>query len=100
MTKATLKQLRFPTLDGLSVRASFDGGAMSSDFGAVLTAGVDRQIGLSDRLADAFADMRHESYITHPMRELLKQRIYQQAAAMKMVMTRMISVLIPCSSWL
>jgi len=64
----------------MSVRGHFDGGAMSSDFGALLIAGVDRQIGLSDRLADAFADMRHESYITHAMRDLLKQRIYQLAS--------------------
>jgi len=79
MTKATLKQLRFPTVDGLSVRASFDGGAMSSDFGSLLVAGVDRQIGLTARFSDAFTDKRHGSYITHVMQDLLKQRIYQQA---------------------
>jgi len=79
MTKATLKQLNFPTVDGLSVRASFDGGAMSSDFGSLLVAGVDLQLGLTARLADAFADKRHISYITHDMHNLLKQRIYQQA---------------------
>jgi len=79
MTKATSKQLRFPTVDGLSVRASFDGGAMSSDFGSLLVAGVDRQIGLTARLASAFIDKRHGSYVTHVMQDLLKQRIYQQA---------------------
>lgn len=49
-------QLRFPTVAGMSVRAHFDGGAMSSDFGALLLAGIDRQIGLTRRLADAFSD--------------------------------------------
>lgn len=80
MTKDTPEQLRFPTIAGLSVRASFDGGAMSSDFGALLLAGVDRQIGLTRRLADAFSDQRHGSYVTHVMHDLLKQRIYQQAS--------------------
>jgi len=79
MTKATSKQLRFPTVDGLSVRGHFDGGAMSSDFGSLLIAGVDRQIGLTARLADALADKLHGSYITHVMHDLHKQRIYQQA---------------------
>jgi len=64
----------------MSVRGHFDGGAISSDFGALLIAAVDRQIGLCDRFANAFSDMRHESYITHAMRELRKQRIYQQAS--------------------
>ncbi len=79
MAKATSKQLRFPTIAGMSVRGHFDGGAMSSDFGALLVAGIDRQIGLTARFADAFTDMRHGSYITHVVRDLLKQRIYQQA---------------------
>lgn len=37
MTKTISKQLRFPTISGMSVRAAFDGGAMSSDFGATLS---------------------------------------------------------------
>jgi len=79
MANSTSEQLRFPTIAGMSIRANFDGGAMSSDFGALLVAGVDRQIGLTQRLANAFSDQRNQSYITHYMRDLLKQRIYQQA---------------------
>ena len=51
MPKATSKQLRFPTVDGLSVRGDFDGSSMSSDFGPVLLSGIDRQSGLTQRLA-------------------------------------------------
>ncbi len=80
MTHTTSEQLRFPTIAGMSIRGNFDGGALSSNFGALLLAGVDRQIGLSERLASAFTDMRHESYITHIIRDLFKQRIYQQAS--------------------
>jgi len=62
MTKATSEQLRFPTVDGLSVRANFDGGALSSDFGALLLAGVDRQTGLTQRLASLFQRERGQVY--------------------------------------
>jgi len=81
MTKTISEQLRFPTAAGMSVRAAFDGGAMSSDFGVLLLAGVDRQIGLTKRLAASFTDRRHASYVDHTLSDLLKQRIYQQASA-------------------
>jgi len=80
MAKHTSEQLRFPTVEGLSIRGHFDAGAMSSDFGALLLSGIDHQIGLTERLAHAFSDQRHESYITHVMQDLLRQRIYQQAS--------------------
>jgi hypothetical protein len=77
MSQSTPEQLRFPPVDGLTVRADFDGGAMSSDFGPLILRGVDRQIGLTERLAQAIDDQRHASYITHPLRDLLAQRIFQ-----------------------
>ncbi len=81
MSKSTSKQLCFPTISGMSVRAAFDGGAMSSDFGALLLACVDRQMGLTDRLAASFNDRQHPSYVDHVLANLLKQRICQQACA-------------------
>ena len=74
-------QLRFPPVAGLTVRGDFDGGALSSDFGPLILRGVDRQIGLTERLAAAFDDQRHPSYLTHPLRDLFAQRIYQIACA-------------------
>lgn len=79
MSECTQESLRFPPVDGLSVRADFDGGAMSSDFGPLILRGVDQQIGLTERLAQAIDDQRHPSYITHPLRDLLAQRIFQIA---------------------
>lgn len=73
-------QLCFPPLGGQTVRADFEGGALSSDFGALLLRGIDRQIGLTERFAAAIHDKRHPSYIDHPLRDLLAQRIYQIAA--------------------
>jgi Transposase DDE domain group 1 len=58
----------------------FEGGALSSDFGALLLRGIDRQIGLTERLTAAVQDKRHPSSIDHPLRDLLAQRIYQIAS--------------------
>ena len=80
MSYSSPKQLCFPPVGGQTVRADFEGGALSSDFGALLLRGVDRQIGLTARLAAAIHDKRHQSYIDHPLRDLLAQRIYQIAS--------------------
>jgi hypothetical protein len=80
MFHSTPKQLCFPPVAGQTLRADFEGGALSSDFGALLLRGVDRQIGLTERLAAAIHDKRHQSYIDHPLRALLAQRIYQIAS--------------------
>jgi len=77
MLNSISEQLRFPTIDGLTVRADFDGGALSSDFGPLILSGVDRQIGLTRRLSNAFADLRHPSYTDHELRDLMAQRIFQ-----------------------
>jgi hypothetical protein len=80
MQDSTPEQLRFPPLPGYTVRADFEGGALSSDFGALLLRGIDRQIGLTERLAAAMRDRRHPSYTDHSLRDLFAQRIYQIAS--------------------
>lgn len=79
MSDSIPTQLRFPAIAGLTVRADFEGGAVSSDFGALLLHGVDRQTGLITRLASAIQDRRHPSYIDHTLTDLLRQRIFQSA---------------------
>ena len=81
MKHSSQETLRFPPVDGLTVRGEFDGGALSSDFGPMILRGVDRQIGLTERLAQAFGDSRHPSYITHSLQTLFAQRTYQIACA-------------------
>lgn len=61
----------------MTVRAEFDDGALSSGFGPLILRGIDQQMGLIDRLVRAGADRRHPSYIEHPLRDLLAQRIFQ-----------------------
>jgi hypothetical protein len=49
---------------------------MSSDFGPMILRGIDHQIGLIERLANAFDDRRHPSYTDHPLGTLFAQRIF------------------------
>lgn len=81
MNHFTQERLRFPPVEGLTVRADFEGGALSSDFGPMLLHGIDRQIGLTQRLAQAFDDKRHGAYLTHSVQALFAQRRYQIACA-------------------
>src|SRR5262252_7753694 len=80
MAYSTSEQLSFHPVAGHTIRADFEGGALSSDFGALLLRGIDRQIGLTKRLTAAIHDKRHQSYIDHPLQDLLAQRIYQIAS--------------------
>jgi Transposase DDE domain group 1 len=80
MSYSTPEQLQFPPVSGYTVRADCDGGALSSDFGALVLRGIDRQIGLTARLAAAVRDKRHPSYIDHTLRDLFAQRISQLAS--------------------
>jgi Transposase DDE domain group 1 len=80
MSHCSPQQLCFPPVAGQTIRADFEGGALSSDFGALLLRGIDRQMGLTERLAAAIKDKRPQSYIDHRLRDLLAQRIYQIAA--------------------
>ena len=74
------EQLRFPSIPGCTIRGDFEGGGLSSDFGALLVGGIDpRQIGLTERLSAAVIYTRHPGYITHTLHDLLKQRVYQIA---------------------
>lgn len=79
MDQSTSESLRFPPVAGRTVRAEFDGGALSSDFGPLILRGVDQQIGLIDRLVQAVDDRRHPSYVAHSLHDLFTQRIFQIA---------------------
>jgi hypothetical protein len=74
---STPEQLRFASIPAHSVRADFAGGGLSSDLGPVLLRGIDLQIGLTERIAAALPDCRHQSYVNHSYHDILTQRIYQ-----------------------
>ncbi len=71
--------LNFHPVDGLTVRASFDGGSMSSDFGAILMRETALQSQLLTKLAAAISDSRRQTHIKHSMQDLITQRTIQLA---------------------
>jgi hypothetical protein len=74
-TQCISEQLRFEAFDGRRVVAAFDGGAVTSDAGALLLRETDRAIGLIDRVAACFRDGRDPGRVVHPLRTLIGQRI-------------------------
>ena len=75
MTECKPQQLSFGSLGRREIVASFDGGMISSDGGALLLGEVDRRMGLFDRLANCFIDGRVEHLVEHPLRQLVAQRV-------------------------
>jgi len=56
--------------------ARFDQPQASSDGGAVLLKAVDEHLGLTWRLASALRDRRQPGKVAHPLRDLLRQRVF------------------------
>ena len=65
----------FARADGRAVVASFDGGAITSDAGALLLGATDRVLGLTRRLAACFKDSRDPAYTEHALETLVMQRV-------------------------
>ena len=61
------------------VVARFDGGAMTSDAGAVLLRETDRRLNLLPRVAACFVDHRKPWLVLHPVQEMVAQRVYALA---------------------
>ncbi len=78
---AECPQLSFPvaSVSGKKVVADFSGEQVASDFRALELREVADRIGLVDFLVRAIHDSRHPSYITHSLRDLILQRIFQIA---------------------
>jgi len=74
-TQCICEQLEFEGFDGHKVVAGFDGGAITSDAGALLLRHVDKAIGLFDRVASCFVDWRDPDLTVHSVRTLVGQRI-------------------------
>lgn len=74
---ATIPQrVSFPNLFERPLVAAFDQPHASSDGGAVLLKAVDRKLGLTSRLAATLTDARDPARVTHPLADLLAQRVF------------------------
>jgi Transposase DDE domain group 1 len=66
----------FEPVEGREVVAAFDGGAITSDAGALLLGATDRAIRLIDRFASCFHDERRPELIEHEVATLVGQRVF------------------------
>jgi hypothetical protein len=66
----------FAPVEGREVVGAFDGGAITSDAGALLLGAADRAIELTDRFAACFHDTRRQHLVEHEVVTLLAQRIF------------------------
>jgi len=66
----------FAPVEGRRVEAAFDGGAITSDAGALLLGATDRAIGLVERFAACFTDVRRADLIEHEVSTLVGQRVF------------------------
>src|ERR1700674_1741221 len=66
----------FAPVEGRDVVAALDGGAISSDAGALLLGAADRAIAMMDRFASCFHDVRCQELIEHQVVTLVGQRVF------------------------
>lgn len=66
----------FAPVEGRRVEAAFDAGLTTSDGGALLLGGMDKAIGLVDRFAACFDDVRRQELIEHEVATLVGQRVF------------------------
>jgi hypothetical protein len=74
-TGFSVKLFEFAPVEGRRVVAAFDGGAITSDAGAMLLGQTDRAIGLTERFAACFIDTRRAELVEHKVRTLVMQRV-------------------------
>jgi hypothetical protein len=75
-TECNAELFEFAAVERRSVVAGFDGGAITSDAGALLLKATDGAIGLLERFADCFIDRREPAQVEHSVRTLVGQRIF------------------------
>src|SRR3954447_20754634 len=75
-TQCNPAYLDFPMLGSRQVLADFDGGAISSDGGALLLRKSEQLTGVIRQFAACFTDHRRPDLIEHPVEHLLAQRVY------------------------
>ncbi|MGE0769008.1 MAG: IS1380 family transposase [Hyphomicrobiaceae bacterium] len=75
-TECSQDSFDFGTVEGRQVVGAFDGGAITSDAGALLLGQTDKAIGLVSRLAGCFQDGRNPAFTVHELAAMLRQRIF------------------------
>ena len=74
-TECSATLFEFAPVEGRQVVAAFDGGAITSDAGALLLGETDRAIRLTERFAACFIDARLPELVEHTVSTLVLQRV-------------------------
>lgn len=80
MDEERILPFELPAVARKKVSVGFDGGMLSSDGGVLLLRGIERRLGLSERLAACMRDRRDQLRIDHPLEEMLSLRMFATAA--------------------
>jgi len=75
-TECSAELFGFAPVESRRVEAAFDGGAITSDAGALLLGATDRAIGLVGRFAACFTDVRRADLVEHEVATLVGQRVF------------------------
>ena len=75
-TECSADLFGFARVEGHEVVASFDGGAITSDAGALLLGAADDAVKLTERFATCFHDARSAHLIEHEVVTLVGQRVF------------------------
>src|SRR5258708_15150497 len=75
-TECSAELFDFEPVERRAVVAGFDGGAITSDAGALLLGATDRGIRLVERFADCFIDRRRPELVEHHVATLVGQRVF------------------------
>ena len=83
-TECSATLMRFAPVEGRAVVAAFDGGAITSDAGALLLGATDRSIGLIERFAGCFTDgAGGGAGRVHEVATLVGQRVFGIALGLR-----------------
>jgi hypothetical protein len=75
-TECSAERFEFEAVAGRAVVASFDGGTITSNAGALLLRQLDRGLGLMRRFAGCFVDRRDPRLVEHRVETLVGQRVF------------------------
>ena len=75
-TECIAELFGFAPVEGRDVVAAFDGGAITSDAGALLLGAADHALKLTEQFAACFHDERRQHLIEHEVVTLLGQRVF------------------------
>ena len=70
------QELELPGIDRRKLTVEFSGGDITSDGGCLLLRQVDQNLDLMKQVASVIQDIRKQSYVTHRLEALLRQRVF------------------------